>query len=300
MISEEAHALYQRLPSPLWVGFLQAGALVLIFLLSGWISGALIPAKAPAGNRVLARCLGIAVPAAFLTFRIPDGLGPQTLFPAWALALGALALLLQAREGLWRMMAGVSGLLAGLALSLHPLSLTVLLPAGFWAVAAAATQPKTRGLPLVLFLAGTLAGLAPVLTGISPFALGISGSPTLDGLKQGGALMLVVFTWWSLPLILLGLVAAVFQRQAVFLGVLLPIVLLEILVAATQTDPLPEEQFFLLLPIAWLTAYGVFRLAKGIEQGIRSVNRSKASATSGFLLCSSLVIYGVWTLYVLV
>lgn len=300
MVSEEAHPLYLRLPSPLWVGYLQAASLLLVFLFSGWISGAMVPPKSPGGGRVLARCLGMAIPAAFLTFRIPDGLGPQTLFPAWALALGSLATLLHAREGLWQMMAGLSGLLAGLALTLHALSLVVLIPAALWAVTAAITQSKTRGLPLALFAVGTVAGLFPVIIGVSPFALGITGSMSLEGLAQIGTLFLDVFTWWSLPFFLLAFVAAVFQRQGVFLGVLLPILVLELLLGATFVDPLPEEQFFLLLPMSWLLGYGVFRLAKGIEQGIRSVNRSKATATSGFLLCSSLVLYGVWTLYILV
>ncbi len=300
MVSEEAHPLYMQLPSPVWVGYLQAASLLLIFLFSGWISGAMIPSNHSGGNRVLARCLGIAVPAMFLTFRIQDGLGPQTLFPAWALSLGSLATLLHAREGLWRMMAGLSGLLAGLALTLHALSLTVLIPALIWAVAAAISQPKTRGLPLGLFLVGTAAGLTPVILSVSPFSLGITGSITLDGLAQTGRLYLEVFTWWSLPFFLLAFVAAIFQRQGVFLGVLLPILMLELVLSTTLIDPLPEEQFFLLLPICWLLGYGMFRLAKGIEHGVRSVNRSKATATSGFLLWGFLVIYGVWTLYVLV
>lgn len=300
MVSEEAHPLYLSLPSPVWVGGLQAVSLVLVFLFSGWISGALVPAKSPGGSHVLARCIGMAIPAAFLTFRIQDGLGPQTLFPAWAFALGSLATLLHAKEGAWRFLALLSGILAGLALTLHALSLAVLLPATFWAITAAAMHPKTRGLPLGLYTIGIAIGLIPVFLGISPFALGISGNITLDGFAQTGSLFLEVFTWWCLPFLLLALVAAVFQRQGVFLGVLLPILVLQLLLGATFVDALPEEQFFLLLPLAWLIGYGVFRLAKGIEQGVRSVSRSKASATSGVLLWGSLILFGVWTLYVLV
>lgn len=292
VIPDEAHALYRSLPSPMWTGHVQALSLVLIFLASGGLLRFLTPEKASADVRAAALVFGGAGSAFLLNGFIPRALGPQPLYPAWALSLiGALALF-SVKKPLHRPLLGIGGLLSGLALSLDTGALPAVLPALAWLLLKIPRAPKTGGLDALLWGLGLAVGLAPVFLGFTPFVMGLVPSQGLPGLEKLPSPLLQTFTWWSVPFALLALLAAVLQLRLVCLGWMLPVALLQLLWAANRQDPLPDTLFFVCLPAAWLVSYGAFRLVKGVEQGVRGLNPKKAKpvlplATGALLLACS-------------
>lgn len=276
VIPDEAHALYRRLPSPRWTAALQALAMVWMFLASGALLRHLLPEKTSAGARSAAGVFGTLLPAILLYAYIPDALGPQPLFPAWTLALlGALALF-TVPPSLYRPLLGFCGVGSGLALSLDASTLPVVIPTAGWVLVKSLRTPKAAAVDPLLWCLGLAAGLAPIFLGLAPFATGLVPSEGLPGLPEIPGLLLNTFTWWSVPFALLGLLAAAVQLRLVLLGWMLPVWVLQILMASNRPDLLSDTQFFVRLPGAWLIAYGAFRLVKGVEQGVRSLNPKKA------------------------
>jgi len=290
VIAEEAHELYLRLPSPLWTPRIQAVVLTLVFLLSGALIRLLSPAKASGHVRTLAMILGAAVPAVLLTPLLSGAMGPQPLFPAWALALISGCLLFPGGGTSRTPLLGLSGLTAGLALSLDAATLAVAAVSLVWVASICVTSKKTGGPGLVFWLVGLALGMIPVFLGWVPFAPGLVFTDGLSGLEGIPSQLLDLLTWASLPFILLALLAAGLQLQKILLAWMLPVVVLQLVQAAGRSDPLPETLFFLALPFCWLTAYGVLRLIKGIEQGVRNVNTKKARrifpVTTGLILAA--------------
>jgi hypothetical protein len=297
VIPEEAHALYLNLPSPVWTARLQALSLLLALLASGGLARALVPPKASGHARALAMALGTAVPALLLHPLMASALGPQPLFPAWALALPAGLCLFREPGPARTVLRGCSGLLAGLALSLDAATLPVVAPTAIWVLATGLKSPGKAGMGILVWAIGLGAGLTPVFLGMAPFAPGLEFTEGLPGLTALPAMLVDRLTWWSLPFLLLALLAGGLQLQAVLLGWMLPVVLLQVCFAATRADLLDETRFFTLLPPAWLVAYGGFRFLKGIEQGVRNVNAKKAKRLLPAATALVLTAYTAWILF---
>jgi hypothetical protein len=297
VISEEAHALYQWVPTPLWVGYIQSVALLLLFAGSGILIRQLVPAKSSPSVRMLAMTIGTAVPAMLLSFQLDVALGTQPLYPAWTLALWGGLILMWSRNGIMRMIAGFSGLLCGLALTLDSFSITVVIPSFIGLLITTARAPKDQGIRLIVWLIGFAAGLCPILMGLTPFVFGITGEFDSSAFADMGTLILRIFTWGSLPFIALALLAGILQRSTILLGWILPVFALEVGLGVNSGDWLSDERFFLLLPVAWMIAYGIFRLIKGIENGIRNLNAKKAKNSSSIFIWITLAAQAGWCIY---
>jgi hypothetical protein len=298
VIPEEAHELYLRLPSPMWTSRLQTLALTIVLLLSGLLVRLLVQAKASGHARTLATILGCAVPAFLLAPLLSSALGPQPLFPAWGLALLSGVLLFPAGDAGRRPLLCLSGLAAGLSLSLDAATMPVTAASLLWVITSAIRSPRTGSMGLVLWATSLLAGMLPVFLGMSPFAPGLVFAEGLPGLADVPAQVLRILTWGSLPFLLLALLAACVQLQWILLGWMLPIGLLQLLLAATRTDPLPETEFFLILPFTWLVSYGAFRLIKGVENGVRNVNANASKNIMPGIGGFTLMVYTAWALFV--
>jgi hypothetical protein len=98
--------------------------------------------------------------------------------------------------------------------------------------------------------------------------------------------------WGVLPFFLLGLIVAAFQARNTLWGLYLPMLagLCIIVVAASQTE-LYEMTY---TPLVMLSAYGIFRVARGIEQGVRNSSPSQAKSVIPALTFTTLTTYAGW------
>jgi hypothetical protein len=295
VLPEEAHRLYRGLASPQALFYAQSAVLVGLFLASGALLPGLLPAKTTGGIRILALVCGTVIPLGLLTSGLAPAMGPEVLYPAWLLALISIHLQQTSRKGFPLLCHGLSGLTIGLALSLDSSVLPAVLPTAFCILTPGLRAPKTHGKALGVWIGGLVAGLIPVFVGLTPFApLTLTADHSIRRLLDLGSASLPL---WSLPLLVLALLAAGWQRQLLVWGWMVPVGLLQTLFTGfTPGEILPSGAFFTILPITWLIAYGGFRLLRGVEQGIRNVN---PIAARRFISLLNLLLLFLGTLWVL-
>ncbi len=247
--------------------------------LSGLLLQALLPPKSPLVTRRLAQCLGIS---ATLLWVVPSFSASPAL-PAWALALAAWLLFLWSAERPKALLAAPAGLLGALALTFDLQILAALPPILLWMSGALLRNPKTQLPRAAGLLAGLVIGLLPFLTGRIDFVCPYRSAP--------GPLHLPLLppgTWFFIAL---GGIVALLQRLPVFLGLLLPAFALGLSLQLYGLSPL-------ILPLAqsWLCAYGLFRLLKGVENGVRNLNPERAKVLPRAYLLLHLAALGAWVL----
>lgn len=292
-IPDGAHPLYRSLPDP-WALFpVQAAFLLSLCLGSGLLLRRMLPPKTAPATRVLAAALGTAAAPILLLEPFVGSLAAEPALPSMALLVFGWWLFLCDGEGSKRTLAGPAGLLAGLALCLDPLSLAGVLPVAGWLLVSLAMKRDRAALRLWLWAVGLGVGLIPMVAGRVDFNLGLETAAHPGHLRelflgQGAP------GWWTLPFVLLALLAGILQRQRVLLGLVLPAFALQLLAWTFQPLVIGERAVAALVPWTWLTAYGLFRLLRGVEQGVRGVSAKKAKTVPLFFIALVLLATAAW------
>lgn len=285
-------SLFASLPErsgPLWHVALSLALL--------WNSGRLVskilPAKSNAPVKTLAQCLGSATVFMALTPWIVDLLGANSLLPALVCLLGMQLTLLQSLLPGRHPRAALAGLLGGLAAGLSFFVGTAGASALLWLMTDVLRKTDRAGRRLAFFAAGLVVGALPFLRGVSAR---VEGRPELSG--DWAASLLPVYTLFGIGgilLILLGLLVGALQKNRVLLTCLLLPALLLKAAHALMPAPSPAHTGTLLFFPALFFAYGVFRILKGVESGVYSVNPAKAKSVMLTLLILLLAGVKLWT-----
>lgn len=281
---------------PLWEQFvlpLQTLILLILVTLSAWINQQTLPAKAPEGTKALATAIGGPLVLVILfpylqTLSMATLTGSSLMLAAWLFFLNA-----SNRSFVWML---ASGLCGGLAVSMDPLALSALIPLAIWNVIRISRSPCKPLRPGLLWLLALTIGFVPLFLGTIPLA-----SPYFDSFAPHPLLHSLEGVWQHLPIaatpfLLIGLLIACLQKQPVVLGLFLCTFLFRLLL--TGFRPLQENIIDpgLLLPAVWCTAYGILRVTRGIEQGIRNVNSTKAKRFSAWATLVCVLAFSAWTL----
>lgn len=294
VIPDEAHPLYRLLPGFHALFMVQDAFLLLLCLGSGLLLRRMLPAKTAPATRTLAAALGVVVPPMLLSQIYVDAIAA---LPSMALLVFSWLLFLSGKEAK-RFLSASAGLLAGLSLCLDPLSLAGVAPVAVWLTVSAIASGKTGGVRLLLWLIGLGIGILPIFTDWVGFDLGLEAPLQTRHLRllfmgHGPRFL----PHWALPFVLLGLLAGLLQRQKVLLGLVLPTFALQLLGWTFQPLLMERQALAALAPLAWLTAYGLFRLLRGVEQGVRNVNAKKAKTVPLFFIGFTLAAYAGWAVW---
>ena len=245
----------------------------------------LLPDTSPAVHKALAACLGALVASWIFTDQISS---PDL---AWLLALMSWNFFFEFDD---RSIPPriLSGLCAGTAFTLT--EETIILSVPLLILNVIKNLKKDNGVRIAA--AQWELGL---LLGIIPLLLGKFTPPTIspDPERLQAYINTSNITLQELPLIiwpfcLLGVVVSFFQARKAFLALLLPFfVLLPVAVWVFQSASLSP---IWLIPVSVWTSYGLYRLAKGIEQGVRNANPKEAGKVMGGALFAVLLAYAVW------
>ncbi len=252
----------------------------------------LLPAKAPASAIASARSLillSLVIPLHPWLVESFRGsavtLSMACMFASWSIALLAM------RGGRGHL-PGLTGLLAALGVSLSlfaaaglpPLAILILLH-------IRKTGKKALG-GLGLFLLGLLTGLLPewntfaqrlmALQNFDPSHPLLSIQNTHTELGIAGILFLA-----------LALLVGILQKQSLILGLLIPCWLLQKLLLGFSGTPTRLLGAAMLIP-ALLYGYGVFRIVRGLETGLQSVNPRSAKAVMRLTPPLLLLAFSFW------
>lgn len=248
---------------------------LILMTLSGFLVRNLLPLKSPAGLKAFATACGIGIPFVFLQGYLPFLDKPLLNFAGSSLMVSSWMFQLygQNKGMIWTIASGITG---GLACSIAPVCLSGVIPLLFFSFFHNDPSWKKRCLHLLVWILFLILGLIPVLTMPVPLeAYRFTGfNPEI--IKVGCIFIVENTPLWSWVFILIGLVVSVLQRQAILLGLVVPLLLLRLIFASTLSTSFWVPDSTLLLPFAWLTAYGMLRVLRGIEQGVRNVDPKQA------------------------
>lgn len=248
---------------------------LMLMTLSGFLVRNLIPLKSPAGLKAFATACGIGIPFVFLQGYLPFMDNPMLNFAGSSLMVSSWMFQLygQNKGMIWTMASGITG---GLACSISPVCLSGVIPLLFFSFFHNSPSWKNRCLHLLVWILFLIVGLIPALTMPVPLeAYRFTGfNPEI--IKAGFIFSAENAPLWSWVFVLIGLVVSLLQRQPILLGLILPSLLLRLIFAGTMTTSFWAPDSTLLLPFAWLTAYGMLRVLRGIEQGVRNVDPKQA------------------------
>lgn len=279
----------------------QAFAFLILCAQSGLLIRCLLPLKSPAALKAFAAVCGTAIPFVFLQGFIPFFANPFLNFAGAALMVFSWILLIYANNKTLVWSVG-SGLCSGLACSIAPICFSGLFALLFYRLLQSGTPLKKKLIGTSLWIGSALCGLIPALNGSIPFPLYQPDAFSVEFLQAA-----LNFLWRNTPLwtwffMALGLGVGVLQKQKIILTLLLPFFILRILFSGLLPLEFRGIESTILLPLAWLTAYGFLRLVRGIEQGVRNASPQKAKAIPLFATASFIVgfcikiadIYGVF------
>lgn len=252
-----------------------------------------LPAKAPEGIKALATA--IAGPLTLVSlYPFPDTLSPTALTGIVLMTAGWIFFLLApGRSPVWMV---ASGLCGGLAVSLNPLNLSGLLPLSLWNVLRISKNSTHQLRPGLFWLLALTLGFAPLYLGTLPVS-----APYFTSFHLPHIITSLRSIWQSLPVpvlpfLFIGLLIGCLQKQPVVLGLLLGGFLLRLGLIGFRPAPGSIFDPGLLLPAVWAAAYGVLRVLRGMEQGIRNVNQAKAKRFSAPATLLCIFLFGTWAL----
>lgn len=245
----------------------------------------MLPKKSPELHTTLAACLGALV-ASWL-FR--DQISSPDL--AWLLALMGWNFFFAFDETSIPPRV-LSGLCAGVACILTEETLIVSLPLLILNILE--NRKKDKGLrnAAVQWALGFFIGIFPVMVGRFSPPVPSADPDRLEAYLNASNIALGKLPWIIWPFCLLGCGVSFFQARKTFLTLFLPFFIL--LPAAVYFFPTSSLSPMWLVPISGWTSYGLYRVAKGIEQGVRNVSPKEAPKAMGGALFAVLLAYAVW------
>lgn len=272
---------------------LQTLMCLILVALSAWLNQQTLPAKAPEGTKALATAIGAPLTLVLLypyvrMLSLASLTGAGLMLAGWLFFLNA-----PHRSVVWIL---ASGLCGGLAVSMDPMTLSGLIPLAVWNIVRISNGPEKSLRTGLLWLLALTVGFAPLFLGTMPVPSPYFGSYTPASLPRTVELVWRQLPLTILPFLFIGLLIACLQKQPVVLGFVLGTFLLRLLLTAFR--PLQENTLDpgLLLPAVWGTAYGVLRVMRGIEQGIRNVNSAKAKRFPALATLVCALAFGAWVL----
>ncbi len=286
----------------------QTIALILLLALSGSMLKLLLPEKSAPSLKAFAGLCGLGIPFLFLQGFLQIDQSPILNFSGIALMLSSWMFALK-DENKNYLHSIASGLFAGLSCAVSPLYFSGAIALALFTLFQKEPAWKSKAIKHLLWLAALFCGLTPILYRDFPqFQDQIQFSP--EYIKSSLLFIYQTTPLWAWIFLLVGFVVSALQKQKILLGLVLPFFLLLLISIALlpsiffapgeiweQQNSFPHEVFAfswsiaptLLLPAAWFTAYGMIRVLRGIEQGVRKVNPAQAKkipaiACGGFIL----------------
>ena len=267
---------------------------VLLLTACGSLSRRLLPAKTPLPAARLAQSLGIVCVAAPLMLRSQAAWSAHPALPAAALLFSGWAVFLQAMERPQRYLAALGGLLLGLAAGFDPIAAPGILPPLVWAALQLRRNQTPSPLPRTVIL---VVGIGVGLLLTRPQLPAVSASFDWAHLQAALHDTRTRFGIAGLALMFLALLVGTLQKNTVLLGLLLATYLLQKAALGLFSAPTPPQLTALALIPALLLAYGLFRILRGIESGVHSVQPDRAKWVAPALLLLLLIAFKVWTLF---
>jgi hypothetical protein len=266
---------------------------LILVTLSALLIQETLPAKAPAGAKALATAIAAPLSLLFLvpnlqTLSVPGLTGWSLLVAGWLFFLNA-----RDRSKVWML---ASGLCAGLAVSLDPMCLSGLLPLTLWNLADVFSKKQQSSLPFLLLLLSLTLGFLPLFLGTSPSPAPFFNSFAVEPLRDTVRLFFETLPVAAYPFLLIGVLICFLQKQPVMLRLILSTLLLHLLLTGFRPAPATLVYPGFWLVTSWITAYGILRLMRGIEQGIRNVSNPKAKRFPALATFLCILSFGFWVL----
>ncbi|MDF3128661.1 hypothetical protein P0Y35_05585 [Kiritimatiellaeota bacterium B1221] len=276
----------------------QSIALILLLALSGVLLQRLLPTKSAAFLKAFAGLCGLGIPFIFFQGFFQIDQNPILNFSGTALMLASWIFVLSdhSKNTLY---AVASGLFAGLACAVSPLYLSGALALFLFSLFQSGETWKTKASKQCLWILALFSGMTPILYRDLPL---MQDEPLFSPEFIRSSLQFVMQNTpiWSWAFVIVGLLVALLQKQKILLGLVLPFFLLLLLsigvlpsiyfLPGEPQGTFPHEVYVLswsiaptlLLPTAWFTAYGMLRVLRGIEQGVRKANPAQAKKIPAF------------------
>lgn len=262
---------------------LQAGLWVLFSLQCGSVIRNMLPQRAPASHHAMTAALGILI----ISWVFQPGL-LVTPF-AWIFALAAWNFLQEHPDTTPARL--FSGLCSGYALCLQLSTVTVALPLLILHISLIVQKRKAGLVPAAVWGGGLAAGLTPLWSGALADVHLIPPVASSPGMLSQYLELIQRIPLVLLPFLLLGLGVACFQARTTCFALLVPMLIgLPLYTAALDTS---SPQHMWILPVGLLSAYGVFRVLRGVEQGVRNSNPKIAGRVMPAGLVLLFLSYGI-------
>lgn len=261
------------------------GVAVLFALQCGAILRGMLPAKAPKSHKLLAATLGILASSVPIAFS-----GTEVLLP-WALALAGWNFF-HTSESRSVPAALLSGLCAGAACAYHLHTLLVAVALLVLNLLLLAKGSGSVWKQACVWVLGLVLGLSPFLLNTAMLPKTALQPPEVMMVLEVLALAFAEIGLITIPFLLLGTGVAFFQARTTVFALLLPLLLgLPLLM---QVLGYTDHDSMVHLPLVLIGAYGLFRVCRGIEQGIRNSSAARAKAVIPLLTGLSLAGYAGW------
>ncbi|WFB34904.1 hypothetical protein P3T73_12110 [Kiritimatiellota bacterium B12222] len=254
---------------------LEALALLVVMAQSGLLVRKLIPAKSAANVKAFAGVSGMGLPFIFLQGFIPFFENPFLNYAGAAFMLSSWIFCLYANEDSWVWVIA-SGLTMGIACFIFPVCFSGAIALLFYRFLFVKQPLKAKALNAFLWTLAVICGLSPALTGNLPVPAYATEVFSTEFMKGGLNLLIQNAPIWSWGFILIAFVVAILQKQKILLCLIFPYLVIRIICTGFLPVELLGVESTLLLPLAWFTAYGMLRIVRGLEQGVRKVNPALA------------------------
>lgn len=262
-------------------------ALLLLLAQSGLLLRKTLPEKSSASLLSFASICGMGIPFLFLLGFLDIIQSPFFNLAGAALMISGWTFVLYAANAklIWTV---ASGLTLGLACSFSPVCMSGAIALLFYLLLEKGQKPVEKLRLILLWLAAWVCGFIPALNGSIPLPLYERSVFSQEFMLAGLQFMWGNIPVWAWGFAALGLLIAILQRQSILLRLLLPYLVLRVLLAGFSPLEFWGIESTLLIPLAWLTAYGMLRVLRGIEQGVRNLHPEQAKkvpwiATFAFL-----------------
>lgn len=259
-------------------------AFILLLTQSGVLLRSTLPEKASPPLKAFAATCGIGIPFFYVLGILDNMHSPFLSLTGAALMLSSWCFQLSPRTYplMW---AVASGLTAGMACSISPGCFSGALALLFFTLFQKEPSWNIKAQCTLAWIAALLCGLVPALNGGG--FLPLYGQQMFDPefVRAGVVAVSEHISIWTWLFAGFGLLIAILQRQKIILGLIVPFFILRLLLAGFSSLQVWEIDSTLLLPFAWLTAYGLLRLLRGIEQGVRRVHPERAKKIPVIATC---------------
>lgn len=245
--------------------------LLLLLAQSGILLQYLLPPKSPEALKAFAGVSGIAVSFVFLQGFMDVMQSPFSNFSGATLILFSWILNIYPKDDrlIWPV---ASGLVAGVACAISPVCYSGAAALLFYGLSQPGLSLTRKGRNTLVGLMAFLCGLVPALSGTIPIPIYQSRVFDPEFVKGGFTFIFQNTPLWAWVFSLIGLIVAFIQKQTLLLTLVIPFLIFRLFFAGFEPLEYWGIESTLLLPLSWLTAYGLLRVVRGIEQGFRNIN----------------------------